>query len=229
MSRLSTVTTEGGFVVVEIANGVKHHLHRALLIQHSEYFKKALNGPWKESHEGVVRLDDVKSGPFNIFVDRLYSGKVPLEDDYHQNCKGEDTRDIIKLGAIALGNRSMAPAFAKATQKHFIDKHLAKWASRERHCKSPSFEVIICAFSILRNDNDILKMLVDQHVSYYTVSPASDALVEGRKVKDRLPHELLVRVIHKYGQTKTRNGYLLRACDYHGHASQDERALCAGA
>lgn len=54
---------EGSFVIVEIANSVRYHLHRALLIRHSDYFKKALNGPWKEAREGVVRLDDMESGP----------------------------------------------------------------------------------------------------------------------------------------------------------------------
>lgn len=34
-------------------------IHGALLIKHSEYFAKALSGPWKEAEEGVVVLDDV--------------------------------------------------------------------------------------------------------------------------------------------------------------------------
>lgn len=36
-----------------------YYIHKALLMQHSEYFRKALQGPWKEAEEGVVRLDDV--------------------------------------------------------------------------------------------------------------------------------------------------------------------------
>lgn len=54
--------TVGGIVTVKIAKGVKHHIHRVLLVQHSDYFKMALQGPWKEAEEGVVRLDDVENG-----------------------------------------------------------------------------------------------------------------------------------------------------------------------
>jgi hypothetical protein len=56
-------------VAVEIGlERVKHYVHKALLEEHSEYFKKALNGPWKEAEDKVVCLDDVdcctcKSGP----------------------------------------------------------------------------------------------------------------------------------------------------------------------
>lgn len=32
---------------MEIADGIKYHIHRGLLIQHSEYFNTALKGPWK--------------------------------------------------------------------------------------------------------------------------------------------------------------------------------------
>jgi hypothetical protein len=40
----------------------RYHIHRPLLEKHSEYFKKALNGPWKESQEGAVKLEDVECG-----------------------------------------------------------------------------------------------------------------------------------------------------------------------
>jgi hypothetical protein len=37
----------------------KFYIHRSLLVEHSEYFQKAFNGPWKEAQEGVVTLEDV--------------------------------------------------------------------------------------------------------------------------------------------------------------------------
>jgi hypothetical protein len=47
-------------IVVEVGDqGTKYHVHKALLTENSEYFKKALNGRWKESQEGLVRLEDV--------------------------------------------------------------------------------------------------------------------------------------------------------------------------
>ncbi len=47
-------------VVVNIGpEKVKYSLHAGLLAKHSEYFKKALNGPWRETEEGVFTLEDV--------------------------------------------------------------------------------------------------------------------------------------------------------------------------
>lgn len=40
--------------------GNQYTVHPGLLVQHSEYFKRTLNGPWKESRERVIKLDDVK-------------------------------------------------------------------------------------------------------------------------------------------------------------------------
>ncbi|KZM25047.1 hypothetical protein ST47_g3795 [Ascochyta rabiei] len=126
-----TITSEGSFVVIEIADGVKNHLHRALLIRHSEYFKKALNGSWKEAHEGVVRLNNVESGPFNIFGDWLYTGEIQLEDNCYDS-SDDDNYDIMKLMAMKLGNRFLVPVFAKAVKMHFVNKHFAKLASSKR-------------------------------------------------------------------------------------------------
>ena len=37
----------------------EYRILKALLVQHSEYFKRALNGPWKEAEDGAVKLEDV--------------------------------------------------------------------------------------------------------------------------------------------------------------------------
>lgn len=38
-----------------------YYLHRALLTYHSESFRPALTGPWKEAEEGVVTLHDIET------------------------------------------------------------------------------------------------------------------------------------------------------------------------
>ena len=37
----------------------KYYVHAALLICHSEYFKKALSGPWKEAKKDIIQLENV--------------------------------------------------------------------------------------------------------------------------------------------------------------------------
>jgi hypothetical protein len=55
-------------VILEIGSDrVKYCVHKALLVHHSEYFRKALQGPWKEAEEGVFRLPDIEpaTGKYN--------------------------------------------------------------------------------------------------------------------------------------------------------------------
>lgn len=50
-------------MTVEVgASKMKYPIHRLLLEDQSEYFKRALNGPWKESQNGMVPLEDVECG-----------------------------------------------------------------------------------------------------------------------------------------------------------------------
>lgn len=54
----SDAAREGGFVTV-IIEQTEYKVHKLLLAQHSEYFKRALNGSWRESEEGRIPLEDV--------------------------------------------------------------------------------------------------------------------------------------------------------------------------
>lgn len=54
----------------------KFVVHRALLCSKSVYFNKALFGPFKESETGIVKLEDVSSVLFRIFVTWIYEDKV---------------------------------------------------------------------------------------------------------------------------------------------------------
>lgn len=50
-----------GFVAVEVGpERAKYYIHKGLLVEHSEYFQKALSGSWKEAEEKSVCLDDVE-------------------------------------------------------------------------------------------------------------------------------------------------------------------------
>ncbi|KAK3997108.1 hypothetical protein QBC44DRAFT_377012 [Cladorrhinum sp. PSN332] len=63
--------------LVKIAVGqepVKHeyHIHESLLLEASEFFKKALMGPFKES-QGVLELPEEESATVETFIKWLYS------------------------------------------------------------------------------------------------------------------------------------------------------------
>lgn len=50
-----------GTVILKIGpDRFKYSIHKALLVYHSEYFRKALEGPWKEAEEGTFNLEDIE-------------------------------------------------------------------------------------------------------------------------------------------------------------------------
>lgn len=52
-----------GMVILEIgAERRKYFIHKALLTHHSEDFRRALTGDWKERQEGISQLHDVETG-----------------------------------------------------------------------------------------------------------------------------------------------------------------------
>lgn len=54
----------GGKAILEIdPERLKYCIHRVLLVHRSDYFRKALKGPWKEVEEGIITLEDVQSDP----------------------------------------------------------------------------------------------------------------------------------------------------------------------
>jgi hypothetical protein len=56
----STAARESALVTVDIGEAkTRYTVHRTLLAEHSDYFRKALSGPWKEAEEGIVTLEDV--------------------------------------------------------------------------------------------------------------------------------------------------------------------------
>lgn len=82
----------------------KYYVHRALLVHHLEYFKKALQDSWTEAQTGLFKLPDIEPlvcgwafalhklyadlCAVNLFVYWLYSGKVPGFDEYDEWARG---------------------------------------------------------------------------------------------------------------------------------------------
>jgi hypothetical protein len=72
-----------GFVVIEVGqNRKQYHVHKAVLVKHSEYFQNALNGPWKEASQRLVSLTDVEPDGFAVFIGWLYTLTLPKRDEW---------------------------------------------------------------------------------------------------------------------------------------------------
>lgn len=57
---ISSAITQGVVTVKVGPDSIKYNVHKAMLVHHSEYFKKALNGSWKEAEENMVTPADIE-------------------------------------------------------------------------------------------------------------------------------------------------------------------------
>lgn len=56
-----STTLRGDLVTVKVGPiGKTYTVHKALLVHHSGYFRKALKGSWQEAKEGTITLSDVE-------------------------------------------------------------------------------------------------------------------------------------------------------------------------
>jgi hypothetical protein len=117
MSRHSHTLLDGSFsatarqspvknAIIEVGPSLtQYHLPASLLSHYSEYFKNALNGPWKESNGAPIKLEDVSPVAFSLFVNWLYRQRLPGWD-YHWVAETEkeavDTFECVKQNQAQL-------------------------------------------------------------------------------------------------------------------------------
>ncbi|KAF2121999.1 hypothetical protein BDV96DRAFT_640068 [Lophiotrema nucula] len=56
----------------------KFLVHKDLIASRSQFFATALSGPWKEAEDKVVKLSDDDPQTFELYVQLLYKGHVPI-------------------------------------------------------------------------------------------------------------------------------------------------------
>lgn len=82
-SQCSLTSTRIGQFTVQVNVGNDKHkktfsIHDAVLCSGSEFFKRALNGTWKESEERVINLPEDDPDVFSLYVHCLYTGKLAV-------------------------------------------------------------------------------------------------------------------------------------------------------
>ncbi|KAF2441878.1 hypothetical protein P171DRAFT_81669 [Karstenula rhodostoma CBS 690.94] len=131
----SATVRSGGIVIVEVGpKRAIYPLHKAMLAQHSEYFARALNGPWAEAEDRKVVLEDVELGisslimkSVNVFVNYIYGQDIPHSIRQWPEATEQDRTtftetkcwrmaDLAHVQTIYLADRIVAPDFKKALQ-----------------------------------------------------------------------------------------------------------------
>lgn len=203
----------------------EYKIHREVLTYHSDYFRKALQECWTEGEERKVVIKDLEPMAFNVFVDWLYTGKLPStfeawatsETEEDDNTYGRRV-DLLFFQTYVVADRLGAQDFLIAVNNWIVSYHM-NWA--------PWYETVIFAFDNIPAERRILTMLVDSHCRYS--EEADDVTFDGKQgLRTQLPHEFLFRVMKRYRQTcedRDWDGDMVQ-CDYHEHTSDKERAEC---
>ncbi|KAF2035581.1 hypothetical protein EK21DRAFT_84622 [Setomelanomma holmii] len=158
-----------GLVTVEIGPDLKQfYIHKALLVRHSEYFAKALPGPWIEAQENVITLDNVGEDIFELFVHWLYNQKIHNDIMGHieslSRCPGFEDLDIICYArAYGFGDRILASDFQRLMNSELVDHIRNCWEVWFLYSVS---DTIVWAFENIPSDRPVLQLMVDRFYDF---------------------------------------------------------------
>ncbi|KAJ8111033.1 hypothetical protein OPT61_g6274 [Boeremia exigua] len=223
-----------GMVIVEIGtNKIRYSVHKALLIHHSEYFRTALRGPWKEADEGVARLVEIETPEFNLFVHWLYTQQVP---DHKKDCamwdhivNGKHSNrmflsrsqyqlpTLTLLRAYVLGDRLLAEEFRRLTNNHLVEGD-----STVGFNPMESLPSIEWAFENIRSDRSILQYLANEFCNNWF--PEGDD-TDDIDALSKLPTKFVLRLLRRLGYLRQSSIEEGKTC-YLEHFTEAEEKAC---
>ncbi|KAF2035578.1 hypothetical protein EK21DRAFT_107099 [Setomelanomma holmii] len=197
---------QGDVVIFEVGPDRKQfRVHAALLVYHSEYFRNALRGPWKEAREGFIPLEDIEPLTFKLFVHWLYTQEMPeLHDE-------EGWRPVVGMNVWDMdqGWAKMLLLLVKAYM--FGDRFLASRFRREANsafCTSLTcgsldgpirWQTVEYTFANIPPERPILQRIVDEHCQYWEQQDEED---EDLADQQDLPYDFLVRVMKRHSELR---------------------------
>ena len=124
-------------------------IHKGLLTKHSDYFRAALSGCFKEANEGVIVLEGEDVKAFAIFHTWLYTSK--LVDVVNGEDAGFTLEEIARV--YCLGDRYIVPGLKNT----IIDRVIAGWVKE----KGYPFLLVFNLYNQLPECDAMRKLLVD--------------------------------------------------------------------
>ncbi|KAH7389389.1 hypothetical protein DE146DRAFT_635111 [Phaeosphaeria sp. MPI-PUGE-AT-0046c] len=195
--RASVAAREGGMVDIEVGEyDTNYQIHRALLLEHSEYFQKALNGPGKEAQkEGL---------------------------DWENWRQSQDSNDAVRDVMIPLcgfAYRVLASGFRKAIEHAIIglivvEDLLVRYAT------------FISAFTVLPSESPVLRLFVDSQCYRSKEEFDDNDIKEKDLRDQLPNKFLVRVMLRYSNMVKDRAFLELNVCDYHDHLSKEERQEC---
>jgi len=185
-----------------------------------------------------VTLSDVSINTFDIFVNWLYTQKLPEQGEYptpdevvghwprlHSDEITYKTKGLIDLYIFADGHD--IPELRREVMD-VLFPHL-----NLEGIGLPCYEIVINAFSKLPERSPVRQSLIDCYCRVFKKSDDDNTGPEELALRTKLPTDFLVGIMLRYADVmellrnkKIRVTYRLDICDYHEHASEAERKKC---
>ena len=208
---------------------MKYHVSETFLNHHSEYFRRALAGTWREATERVIVLgDDVEPSVFNLFVEWLYMQALPvLSPDWRRIADPLHPYSIsakmLRLKLYVFADRFVVPFLRKQLNRAIVNDYDSDCPALEE------YETITYAFSNLPPTDPILDLIVDRYFMVWRLD-----LDEGEDdgSYETLPHGFLLRFYKRVGKWRrddlgnSHQRFNMDFCSYHEHESNAEKAQC---
>ncbi|PSN63929.1 hypothetical protein BS50DRAFT_647822 [Corynespora cassiicola Philippines] len=224
---ISSAIKNSSIILLEVgAEPVKYYVHEALLSLHSDYFSKALDSYWREGEERRVYMTNLELGVANVFVDWLYTQRLPNTEKLCMDIQGfkplsDDTISVtmVILKVYVFADRFLIPSLKSAALRLFQDYH-----SINPTKQSPHLGVIIWAYENLPQEDIMLKFLINAQCRRTLKYDGGENTLQ---LCFDLPHEFLARVIIEipyYEDWERKRRY--SDYFYHDHSSISEKNNC---
>lgn len=213
-------------ITVKVGLGpATYRIHESLLRHHFDKFRKALSDCWKEGEERTVGLEDLEPAAFDVFVDWLYTNKIPMSrDEWLKQTVGEDDNlyycreSVLRLKTYVLADRLGALQLLKAVNKPYVNEYSDG---------APFYEEIIYAFFNVSAGRRLLSFIVTQHCRHSETNH-DDQYGWELELLGSLPHAFLLQAMKEYRRLcqEERFDEAVDVCDYHEYCSEKERNDC---
>ena len=185
-----------------------------------------------------MTLSDVSISTFDVFVDWLYTQKLPEQG------KDSTLDEAVGHWPRLYSNETRNKTEGLLDLYIFADGHDIPKLRREvmdvlfTHLNSedttpPYYETVVNAFPRLPERSPVRQLLIDCHCRFFEKSHDDDADAAELDSRSKLPTDFLVGIMLRHADImallrirKIGLIYRLDICDYHEHASEAERKRC---
>lgn len=174
----------------------------------------------------MIPLEDVDPAIFNLFIEWLYTQRLPASDEARLWGQVAATSGLTSVLMLQLQLYVFANRFQVPLLRRTLNRMIIYWSPDST---SPSRQVIY-AFANLPSTDPILDFFVDIHFVQWELR--HDKYWHQEDLFSKLPHEFLLRFMHRVGEWRRCRSYSLvgklnlDSCSYHEHESEEDKHRC---